>query len=442
MWAVKSRIVAVLDNVLSDATDDSVLLTFPPADTATDVVESGPAILVFGTTGNIYALTLDSNSLLVPAGESKFINEIPISAAEAFGVLGVVTAEVTEAGGRVMRFYTASLALTGSYDLTDLQLIYQVGDRDTTSNLTPHAMLATRDSIYTAVPEEGSDEVTLWRYYLPTGGYARAHSVTPPSAKSVSSMVEVDDRMYVCMASDDLYRETDDYVATGYVIGPLADFYTSDNKQWVSAELSGSELPLGAGLELYNTTDPVLINDEASLDWQIVTKLLATESSREVNTLSLDARYHVAKVVFRSDGSRASTPGFRSYSFRALPNPVRDVLLRIPINVSDQIESPGKRAMTVRGRGLAIEEALRAYEGAHVLIELYRPPLQVRGLIERFEATVDVIPPYGSVRRVMYARIRGSRLLNYQSPIINTTGSSLGQDTLGLVTLGKGVATT
>jgi len=439
MWAVKSRIVAIAANILSDATDDSAILTVPAFDTISDVIEAGPALLAFASTGTIHSLALDQSLSLVPAGESKFGDEIPVMAAETFGVLGIVTAEVTEAGGRVTRFYTAALSLSGSYDVTDLQLIYQIGDRDTTANLVPEAMLATRDSIYTAVLEEGTSTVTLWRYYLPTGGYARAHSV---AASGVSSMVEVDDRMFVCVPGSDLYKEVDEYVTSGYVIGPLADFHTADAKQWVGADLSGVALPPGSGLELYDTTDPALINNEASTSWQLVTQLYDGTTESKIATLAgRSSRYHAAKIILRSDSSRLLSPGAQSYSFRALPNPDRDILIRVPINVSDQIESPGRKAVSIPGRGKAMEQALRAYEGQHVLIELYRPALQVRGLIEKFESTIDIIPTFGSVRRVMYARIRGTRLEDSEAIIIETSGASLGQDIAGLFKAGIGVPT-
>lgn len=88
-----------------------------------------------------------------------------------------------------------------------------------------------------------------------------------------------------------------------------------------------------------------------------------------------------------------------------------------------------------------MEQALRLYEGQHVLIELYRPALQVRGLIEKFESTIDIIPTFGSVRRVMYARIRGTRLEDSEAIVIETSGASLGQDIAGLFKAGIGVPT-
>lgn len=443
IWAVKSRIVAIEDNVLSDATNDSILLTLPSIDTVTDVLDAGLAVLVLGTTGSIYALALDASLVLVPAGESSFGNEIPIFAVESFGVIGLVTTQSNEAGGKVARFYTGTLGAADSYDLQNLQLIYQIGDRSTTDDLTPYTMHATRDSIYVAIREEGETATTFWRYYLPTGGYARGLEIDTESADPILSFLVEDDRLYAAVDTEGLWSETDLYVQTGYVVGPLADFFTSEDKQWVGANLSGVALPVGASLELYDTVDPGLINDPANLSWRLVIKLIGTQTANSLSDLAgRNSRFHAAQVIYRSDSSRTYSPALQSYSFRALPNPDRDVLIRIPINVSDQIESPGRRATTIPGRGEAIEGALRAYEGRQVLIELFRPSLEIRGLVEQFESVIVTIPTFGSVRRVMYARIRGTRLggIGFAGGTI-TLGASLGQDTLGLTILGKGEPT-
>lgn len=443
LWAAKSRILVVAGNELYDATDDSLLLSLPAIDTFTDVLDAGPAVLCLGTTGVVYMLALDQSLALVPSGESAFTDEVPIMAAESFGVIGLVTVSTTDVGGKVTRFYTGSLGVSGSYDLTDLQLVYQVGDRDTTADLTPHAMHATRDSIYTVIPEETGTGMTFWRYYLPTGGYARAHEIDTGSADTVLSFLEEDDRIFAAVWGDGVWKEQDTYVTSGYVIGPIADFYTSEDKQWVAADLSSVKIPTGASLELYDTTDTALINDESSTSWQLVTKLVGTQTGQSIQDLAgRSSRFHAGKVIYRSDSSRVFSPALQSYSYRALPNPDRDILLRVPLNVSDQVESPGRKAIMVNGRGIAIENALRVYEGQQVLVEFYRPQLQVRGLIERFESTIETIPTFGSVRRVMYARIRGTRLSDFEELSSNTLGASLGQDTMGLVIMGQGALTT
>lgn len=455
IYAVKSRIVGVTDNILYDASNmDAVILTLPADDTLNDVVDAGPVVLALATTGSIHSLNLDNSLDLVPIAETKFTGEVPILAAEAFGVLGFATTESTEVGGKVARFYTGSLVAGNA--VGDISLVFTVGDRDTVEDLSPLAMTQTRDSIYIAIPEEGEQVLTVWRYYLPTGGYARGHeveylgNVEESSSSSASSssapapilrgctgLVEVDDRMYVG-TDEEAYRESDDYEAEGWLIGPAADFFTADPKQWVSAELSGSRLPSGTELELYDTVDITLMSQPLSVSWRLVARLFTAQDQTRIDSLTnRNSRFHVCRVVWRSSSDRGSSPAFRSYSVRSLPNPTRDVLLRIPINVSDQIESQGRRATLIPGRGAATEAVLRGFEGVHTLIEIYRPAWRIRGTVERFEGTIPTISNRGSVRAVMYARIRGTVVTELESSAY-TSNASLGQDTLGVDPLGVG----
>lgn len=440
IWAVKSRIVGAVNNILYDEDGTTAILTLATDETINDVVDVGPAVLVFASSGFIHALTLDESLALVSAGQSKFIDEIPLMAAVSSDTIGIITGESTQAGGNVSRFYTASLGLSGSYELEDLQLIYQIGDRDTTADLRPGAMLATRDSIYAAIQEEGESEVTLWRYYLPTGGYARAHTVNVQgtSGYPVVDLCQVDDRMYAAASLDGLHVEDDTYVSTGYIIGPLADFYTADDKQWVSGELTGVEMPAGTVMKLWESNDSAAINDPDSDSWSHTVSLGVGDTERfSTPYTGVNARYHTAKVTLGSDSTRVFSPRFRSYSFRALPNPDRDILVRIPINVSDQVDSPWKRAINVPGRGEAIEAVLRSFEGKQASIELFRPALQVRGIVEKFESTIESITTFGAVRRIMYALIRGTRLSEIETSYgVATTGDNLGVATLGTITIG------
>jgi len=189
---------------------------------------------------------------------------------------------------------------------------------------------------------------------------------------------------------------------------------------------------------LYDTNDETLIASPLSTSWQYIVRVNElSDTTQSVDMVAKTGRYHTAKVELRStDGT--NTPQFLSYSFRAMPSPERDQLFRIPINISDQIEAPGYRAITVPGRGEAVREALLAYEGVDTLIETWRPPRKVQGIIEKFEEPVYTIPNRGSVGKVMYARIRGKRLSTGDWIATPTLGNSLGQDGLGLSTLGVG----
>ena len=437
IWGVKGRIVGIIDNLLYEAgVSDTLLLTLTPEDTVTDVVDTGAAILVFTTTGTIYSMTVSDALVMSVTGESSFIDEIPVRAAYVFGILGIVTAEATVATGRVARFYTA--AVNSNFEVVDLQLVWQLGDRDTTENLTPTAILATRDSIYVSVPDEGLETATLWRFYLPTYGYARSYQIGMTTRHAVNSLVQTDDRMWAGVTSEGLWMEQDTYVDSGYIVGPLADFFTAEPKQWVTGEITGTA-PSTTELVLKDSNDIALLTTPASGSWQYITRInSSSDPTVSVDMVGKTGRYHLARIGFYADAAGTYTPSWWSYSFRAMPSPDRDQLFRLPINISDQIEAPGRRAVTVDGRGEALRTALMAYEGVDALIEIWRPARKIQGIIERFEEPIYTIPKRGSVGKVMYARIRGKQLSLAGWTATPTLGSSLGQDGLGLSTLGVG----
>jgi hypothetical protein len=168
---------------------------------------------------------------------------------------------------------------------------------------------------------------------------------------------------------------------------------------------------------------------------------LTGESDVEVTNLTGRAgRFHLAKIDLAAPTGRATTPALRSYSFRAFPSSDRDTLVRMPINVSDQFESRGRRALVRRGRGIVIEQTLRAFEGKQVVLEIYGLRMLLRGMLERIELPVAHVPEVGTPLRVMYLTVRGEAIAGSSAGYGGTSsGASLGQDRLGLPKLGVGI---
>jgi hypothetical protein len=443
IWGVKSRILAKQNNLLFEAGSTPILLlTLPPADDVADegVVDAGDSIVVLTSTGTIYLLGLDNNLALVNTGQYSFIDEVPLYAAFSQGVLGIATGSTTDLGGVVTRFYTAEVA-DGGTTLENVQLVAQMGDRATTDVRVPRIMFSTRDSIYVGVSEQSETNLTLWRYYLPTAGFARAHQIPNASGGAVKTAFEIDDRLWFAAADTGIYKEQDTFVASGYVIGPAADFFTARAKQWVSGNLIIPSLPAGTTVNLFDSTNVDVLSDPNHVDWGLAVKVQATgETEIEVSDLTgRNGRYHVAKVDLVASADRSLSPGFRSYSFRAYPGSDRDTLIRLPINVSDQFESPGKRAITRRGRGLVIEQVLRAKEGKQIVCEIFALNVLLRGMLERVEEPIDGIPNRGTPLRIMYLRIRGEDIAGSSAGFGGTSsGASLGQNRLGVQRLGVG----
>jgi hypothetical protein len=409
IWGIKARILAVDDNVLyqTDPTTPTPVLTLPDNDTVTDVIDAGAYILVLTTTGDIYTLTLDDSLAIVPIGTSPFIGEIPHRGAYSQDVLGIVTEQSVPAGGTILRFYAGTLSDQGTPQ--NMQLVYQLGSEEETIDFTADAVFASRDSLYVLTQSELETNVSnLWRYYLPTRGYARDMEI-PTAGGGQSSGVYAAGRIYLGVSTKGLYAEQATYVTSGYCIGPAADFATSDPKQWVSAYLQGMEIPTGCTMQLYESTILEDLQDPNSATWlEVLTMVNATGLEKEsVTTPAGNAVYHMGKFVLYANGDQSESPSFRSYSFRALPTPDRDVLIRIPVNVSDQYESPGKRAATVLGRGKAILDALLRYEGRNVNFGIYRTGFDFIGVVERIETASPALLQRGSPFAVAFMLIRG-----------------------------------
>lgn len=411
IWGVKGRILAVEDNVLYEthATNPVVILTLPDNDTITDVIDAGAYILVFSTTGEIHTLTLDDSLAIVPVSQAPFIGELPYRGIYAQDRLIVVTQQPVAAGGTILRFYAGSLSAEGSPE--GMQLVFQLGDEETTTDFTADALFASRDSVYLLTQSELEANVSnLWRYYLPTKGYARDMEIATAGGGESSGCV-ASNIIHLGVPTKGVYEEQSDYVTSGYCIGPAANFATADTKQWVSAFMQASAIPTGCTVELFESVTLSDLNDPTSATWLNVTTMLSQGGleSEATTTPAGNAVYHMGKFVLYANGDQSETPQFRSYSFRALPTPDRDILIRVPVNVSDQYESPGKRAVTVLGRGKAINDALLRYEGTNVTFGIFRTDFEFIGVVERIEEASPSMPERGSPFAVAFMLIRGKQ---------------------------------
>jgi hypothetical protein len=103
----------------------------------------------------------------------------------------------------------------------------------------------------------------------------------------------------------------------------------------------------------------------------------------------------------------------------------------MPINISDQIERPFRKALRINGQGELIYQALRNKEGKNVQLEIYRPDTLLRGIIENVSSPIEEISPRGSVTQYCIVRFRGSKVIATSS-----SGQGLGIQLLGVNNLG------
>jgi len=393
------------------ATPDAII-EVEPTHEISGIIDGGAVALAASTDGNIYSFKL-SSGVFVNQGQTKIPFEEIHSIAAAEGIIFFGTKEVQS---NVGRFYRADLVNADDlYVLANRQLIkeFVVSGIDTT----PHAMFVSRDSVYMGV-KEATNEVNLWRYYLPTGGFAR--DLQTAGNNYVNTITQSDGKFIITVSGSDVYKETSTYESEGYLILSAADFFTAESKQFVGAEISTNNLPTNTQVDLlYSTKFEDLDNPEA------VTFTTAIEQisgiGDEEKQIAEVSRYIIGKVVLKStDG--VSTPKVKSVQFRALARPEL-VVAQVPINISDRVERPGRKPIKVKGLGDALYKSLRDKEGTSVTLEIFEPQEIIRGVVEQISYPIQSNEVVGSDTHYAIITVRGTRQPSLEDVTsINTVG--------------------
>ncbi|MFQ5524593.1 MAG: hypothetical protein ACE5F5_13645, partial [Acidimicrobiia bacterium] len=322
IWGVKGRILSAKGTTLYEAgatTTSTLLHTLASGETWNDVVDAGGAILAAASDGYIYAF-VETDGVLSLKGQTRTEGEVPTALGYAQGLVFIGTSEDTTAGGKIGRLWRALLI---GLRLREAQVLRQWGDGTETRDRSPKRIISTREAIWTALIEDGT-ETHLWRYHLETGGLVRDLIL---GASSVAEGLAVfDDRLFVNLTSSGLYREDTTYASSGYLIGPLADFYNAAPKAWMGARLQTGSVPSGAQVVLAYSTDPAAIEDSTHSSWtNIITATNASPGdSTETPISDVQSRYLAGKLTLTPDGTNANTPSALAYAFRGLPLPTED----------------------------------------------------------------------------------------------------------------------
>ena len=294
-------------------------------------------------------------------------------------------------------------------------------------------MFVTRDSVYMGV-HESATETYLYRYFLPTGGIARDVGITHSSnttsvVNGITQTGTTSPRFIFVSTGQGVYKELSTYVSTGYIVTALADFYTSEKKQWVGAKLNTNGVSFGT-VELATSTIPTDIDDINSATWQNQITIASGVGGDEQVLELVDGRWITAKLTLTTSDT-SQTPELLSFAIRGFQL-VNDLVVDMPINISDQIERPFRKALRINGQGELIYQALRNKEGKNVQLEIFRPDTLLRGIIENVSSPIEEISPRGSVTQYCIVRFRGSKVIATSS-----SGQGLGIQLLGVGSLGK-----
>ena len=398
----------------SDLQDADSIVEVEPTHEFTGIIDGGAAVLAASTDGTVYSFKLTSGSF-VNQGQTKIPFEEIHSIEATEGIVFLGTKESTTEIGRLYR--TELVAADDLYVLANRQLVKEwvVTGTDTT----PHAMFVSRDSVYMGVKED-TNEVNLWRYYLPTGGLARDLQTSGDGL--VYGITQNAGKFIVSVSGSDVYKEQPTYESEGYLVLSAADFFTAEQKQFVGAELSTINMPTNTEVELlYSTKFEDLDTPESASFTSALTQLGGTGDTEK--QIAEVARYIIGKVVLKSTNN-VDTPKVKSVQFRALARPEL-VVAQIPINISDRVERPGRKPIRVKGLGDELYAALRDKEGDSVTLEIFQPQEIIRGVIEQISYPIQSNEVVGSDTHYAIITVRGTRQTVLEDVTsVNTLGIS------------------
>ena len=184
---------------------------------------------------------------------------------------------------------------------------------------------------------------------------------------------------------------------------------------------------LGSPMQL-RLREPGFSNLVSVIVSQQISVAAGTGGEEEVLEL-VQGRWMSAKLTITTSDTSQS-PELLSFAVRGFQL-VNDLVVDMPINISDQVERPFRKALRVNGQGDLIYQALRNKEGQNVQLEIFRPDTLLRGIIENVSSPIEEISPRGSVTQYCLVRFRGSKVIATSSSREGLAIGLLGVERLG-----------
>ena len=414
IFSVKGKFLVTIGNAIhqydGDTTVGSAIVTLPSGQTFTDVADVGAVILATATDGRIYAIKDVTGTFTVNGQTELSSNEIPTCVAEVQGEIFYGTKEVQTSASKVIgRLYRASITVANDlYVLANQQLIKEWNIDSVTAQ--PMFLFTTRDSVYTGKKESSSDSY-LWRYYLPSAGIAR--DLEFEAGGLIKGINKINEKLIAIVGGSGFYKETDNFKTEGYLISAAADFFTAEKKQFVEAQIETSNMVSGTSAELHISDNLESINDKDDSNWDLALNIISGEGTVTAQTNKV-SRYIAMKLVIKSaDATR--TPKVQAIQTRALARPEL-IVVQIPVNLSDRVERPFRKPITVKNLGETIYQSLKDKEGSSVTLELFDPAEVIRGVVESIQYPITgQLAEVGSVTQYAIITVRGTRQEVYGS---------------------------
>lgn len=380
LWSAKGRlIVGQGRNVIEYG--QGTVFSLPTGEAPTAVTDADLAVLVGGSDGYVYALRSEDGALTLKT-QSNFEGEYITGLAAAKNLVLVGTVEhITDSS--TARLYAAVLA--PDYTLRNVQLYKEWTVEGRTR--APHDFTVVGSQVYFTVGDG-----QIWRLDLKTVGLF--HHFDDPDDGLTLGAASVGDTLFWRNNSGNVYRQTTDAnTETCYLITSLIDLADARVKMWQKfiAYRDGS-----GTLAVEYSTNPDAVEDPDHASW---TSLTLTDDEAIVGAAS---RWIAFKLTLSGGAS------VRGYSVKAYPGG-DDLMLRMPIQVGDRVERPGRQPVRIPGLGDRILASLWELEGSAVEVEFLEINLTVKGTVERVEHTFPALSGRSASGSVAMVTVSGER---------------------------------
>lgn len=463
VWFTKGRFIVGLSNTstaeLLEVTPaaDGLSVTEVIIDTAVgafwSVVDSGPALVAACSDGTVRTYTpfLDSNDpslvgQLIPRGRTQMPgDELPYLLGDIEGLLLILTfTGVNVVGGAEARAYSA--------EVLDARFDYSIGNRQlkrswaTTneSGLVLKEMVATRDELFFVISDivDGVEEEFVWRFDAVTTGISKHRQSGPPNpvGLAVRPFLRFEDQIGGVTAFSDVFYDDPEFEDTGYIITPNITFGLNTPINWIAIMVEGRQLGNGATIEIYRSTDPEAITDKDDPSWALIRRLHSNQQTNIETVIANTTARHIAlQVRITPTTDNLISAELTRVAIRGLPQH-RDFMVDIPINISDLIEVPGRQPIRISGWGNVIHTALLDIVGNAIELEVFNPPLVLRGVVDNLLEPTPWISPRGSAGFRCILQFRGNRTTEAGAETAITGDSLTGLGLMGISTTGLGNA--
>lgn len=414
IWFVKGRVVATSSNgrslyevATSGAAPATALVSLGGDAEFVAATDGGHAILVGASNGYVYGLALREGVLSL-RNQTQFLNERITGIAGVAGIVLVATEGLGIAGQRVGRLYRTSL--TGQYTLAETQLLREWnvdGAAANTQAVSPAYLAVTRDAAYFTLKYSDASSALhweVWKYDVAYGALFRLSRQTRTGGDGWFGTAVLGGRLFTHDSAGRVHRQSPTaYHTAPWLISPLADFFTKEDKSWAGFRLLARSLP-STVTAYYATSEGAILEEGATTSWTSIKGYAAADETEQLLT-GVKSKRLAIMIKAATNGSAWSLEGFAVRAYAAS----YDTVMKIPVNISDQIERRGRRRVIVPGLGDKLYDSLKAKEGAGVEWELLETGETYKGHLKQVQTRLVSIPRRGSRTLIALCTFKGRR---------------------------------